>query len=49
MHLGAHLFLDLGVAVRAVLGDAVEHVGNQVANLAKLGRAEAARRAGRRA
>src|SRR5580704_11113241 len=49
VHFGTHLFLDLGVADRAVVGDTVEHVGNQVTDLAEFGRAEAARRAGRRA
>src|SRR5262249_787774 len=47
-NLPPHLRLALGVPVRAVLGDAVEHVGDQVADLAELGDAEAARRAGRR-
>src|SRR4051812_16716040 len=46
--LAAHLSLDLGIAVRAVLGDAVEHVGDEVADLAELGNAEATRRPGRR-
>src|SRR5713101_2783352 len=49
LHRGAHLALDLGVAVRAVFRDAVEHVGDQVADLAEFGDAEAACRAGRRA
>src|SRR5580704_2903735 len=49
VHLGTHLFLDLSVAVRAVVGDTVEHVGDQVTDLAEFGRAEAARRPGRRA
>src|SRR5882672_6636237 len=48
MHLGAHLGFDLGVAIRAVLGDAVEHVGDQMTDLAELGDAEATGRAGRR-
>src|SRR5215211_3933011 len=48
VNLGAHLRLDLGVAVRAVLGDAVEHVGDQMADLAELRHAEAARGAGGR-
>src|SRR5436190_4206794 len=47
--LAAHLRLDLGVAVRAVLGDAVEHVGDQIADLAELRDSEAARRSGGRA
>src|SRR5438445_591754 len=47
LHLGAHLALDLGVAVRAVFRDAVEHVGDQMADLAEFSDAEAARRAGR--
>src|SRR5258708_34168605 len=48
-NLAANLRLDLGVAVRAVLGDAVEHVGDQIAYLAELRDAEAARRSRRRA
>lgn len=40
--LSSDLRFDLGVAIRAVLGDAVEHVGDQVADLAELGDAEAA-------
>src|SRR5437764_12511038 len=46
--LGPHLRLDLGVAVLAVLGDAVEHVGDQMADLAELRDAEASRRSRRR-
>src|SRR5262249_33333391 len=49
MDLGAHLGLDLGIAVGPVLGNAVQHIGDQMADLAELRHAEAARRAGRRA
>ena len=42
MDLGANLGLDLGVSVRAVPGDAVEHVGDEMTDLLELGDPEAA-------
>src|SRR5688572_9808015 len=41
----AYAFLDLRIAVVAVLAQAFDHFGNQRADLAELGRAEPARRA----
>src|SRR5262245_5246867 len=47
-HLAPYLVLDLGISLRAVPGDAVEHVGDQMTDLAELTDPEPARRAGRR-
>src|SRR2546423_7541989 len=46
---GLHPRLDLRIARLAIGGEAVEHFGHEAADMPKLGDAEAARGAGRRA